>query len=186
MPSNIEIKARVKDPARFKQIAAELSSSQDTLKQEDTFFQCPQGRLKLRSFPHGTGELIYYERPDKTGPKCSNYWISETQEPDRLLLTLRNALGIIGIVRKVRELFLVGQTRIHLDEVEGLGVFAELEVVMKEGQSIENGQAIAEDLMNKLCINDADLIDGAYIDLIANPEANKSLQGTQTSCAPEL
>ena len=176
MPSNIEIKARVNDPVRFRKTANELSSRQDTLKQEDTFFLCPRGRLKLRSFPQGVGELIYYERPDETGPKFSKYWISKTQEPDSLLLTLRNALGIVGIVRKTRELFLAGQTRIHLDDVEGLGIFAELEVVMEEGQTVESGKAIAENLMEKLCIKQEDLIDGAYIDLIADLKANNAIQ----------
>lgn len=167
MPLNIEIKARVKDPDRFRRSALEMSDCRDTLRQEDTFFMCPRGRLKLRSFANGIGELIYYERPDEFGPKCSRYWISETREPESLLLTLSNALGVLGVVRKNRELFLVGQTRIHLDNVENLGVFAELEVLMKEGQTIESGQTIAEDLMRRLGINENDLIDGAYIDLIA-------------------
>ncbi|WP_320043238.1 class IV adenylate cyclase [uncultured Desulfobacter sp.] len=171
MPSNIEIKARVPNPKRFREVANELSSTRTTLKQEETFFACPKGRLKLRTFPEGIGELIYYERPDETGPKCSQYWISKTREPDTLLLTLRNALGDIGVVRKTRELFLVGQTRIHLDDVEGLGVFAELEVVMKDGQIFDDGKAIAEDLMQKLGIKETDLVDGAYIDLITEEKA---------------
>jgi adenylate cyclase class IV len=69
MPSNIEIKARVPNPKRFRQVANDLSSTNTTLKQGDTFFACPKGRLKLRAFPEGIGELIYYERPDETGPR---------------------------------------------------------------------------------------------------------------------
>lgn len=181
MPSNIEIKARVVDSVRFRQTATELSNSQDTLQQEDTFFQCPRGRLKLRSFPDGSGELIYYDRPDKTGPKESRYWISETSAPDTLRLTLGNALGIIGVVRKTRELFLVGQTRIHLDDVERLGTFAELEVVMQAGQTVEDGTSIAADLMKKLNINESDLVDIAYIDLLMRREGDKDMQRTRVA-----
>jgi predicted adenylyl cyclase CyaB len=166
MPSNVEIKCRVTDADRFRQAAVALSDRQEVICQDDTFFASPRGRLKLRSFADGTGELIYYERADEAGPKQSRYWISRTQDPESLRDTLGNALGVIGVVRKTRHLFMVGQTRIHLDDVEGLGVFAELEVVMQAGQTVEDGMSIATDLMRKLGIDEADLVEGAYIDLI--------------------
>lgn len=165
MPSNIEIKARVKDPARFRRVAEGLSTRQETLYQEDTFFASPSGRLKLRCFPDGSGELIYYERVDQEGPKQSRYWISRTQDPRGLHLTLSNALGAIGVVRKTRQVFMVGDTRVHLDQVDGLGVFAELEVVLQTGQTVEEGTSIATELMQTLGIEKADLIEGAYLDL---------------------
>jgi predicted adenylyl cyclase CyaB len=77
------------------------------------------------------------------------------------------ALGTSSVVRKVRTLYLHGQTRIHLDEVEGLGDFVELEVVLQEGQSEADGQAIARRLMRRLGIQPADLVEGAYMDLLA-------------------
>lgn len=166
MPLNIEIKARVKDPVRFRRAAQGLSNHPETLRQEDTFFASPRGRLKLRCLRDGTGELIYYDRPDEKGPKPSQYWISKTPDPDGLHATLSNALGVIGTVRKTRELFLAGQTRIHLDDVEGLGLYAELEVVLQADQTVEEGTAIAEHLMQQLGIQPADLVDGAYIDLL--------------------
>jgi adenylate cyclase class IV len=61
---------------------------------------------------------------------------------------------------------MAGQTRIHLDDVEGLGYFMELEVVMRKGQSDAEGQAIAEQLMEKLDIESGDLLDVAYMDMI--------------------
>jgi len=173
MPSNIEIKTRVKDPFQFRQVAEKLSNHQETIQQEDTFFASPRGRLKLRCFLDGIGELIYYERADETGPKQSQYWISRTQDPQSLRITLSNALGTVGVVRKTRQVFFVGQTRIHLDEVEGLGTFAELEVVMQAGQTVEDGTSIARELMQKLNIDEADLINGAYIDLINQRQANR-------------
>ncbi len=76
------------------------------------------------------------------------------------------ALGVRGVVRKTRTLYLVGQTRIHLDEVAGLGDFMELEVVLHPGQTDEEGQAIARDLMTRLGVEEKDLLEGAYMDLL--------------------
>jgi len=71
-----------------------------------------------------------------------------------------------GVVKKSRSLPLVGQTRAHLDDVDGLGHFMELEVVLEEGQSEREGEAIARDLMEKLGIDNEDLIASAYVDLL--------------------
>ena len=76
------------------------------------------------------------------------------------------ALGVRGVVRKKRTLYLVGQTRVHLDEVEGLGDFMELEVVLHPGQSDAEGQVIARDLMTRLGVAEKDLLEGAYMDLL--------------------
>ena len=79
---------------------------------------------------------------------------------------LSSACGIRGIVRKQRRVYLVGNTRIHLDEVEGLGEFLELEVVLTPEEQPIAGQKIAEQLMTRLGIRNADLVDCAYLDLI--------------------
>ncbi len=126
----------------------------------------PKGRLKLRILAADRAQLVYYERPDQDGPKRSNYFIFETSNPDPLKETLTLALGVRGVVRKTRYLYLAGQTRIHLDDVEGLGQFMELEVVLQDGQSDAEGQAIAGDLMYRLGIKTQDLLEGAYMDLI--------------------
>uniref|UniRef100_A0A8C9S9X6 Si:ch211-156b7.4 n=1 Tax=Scleropages formosus TaxID=113540 RepID=A0A8C9S9X6_SCLFO len=167
MPSNVEIKAVVRDMGFLKERAKELSRSEGTvIHQQDTFFNVEKGRLKLRRFQDGTGQLIFYERPDMDGPKLSNYSISLTNDPEGLAKVLSDALGVKGIVKKERHLYLVGQTRIHVDSVEGLGQFMELEVVMKEGQGVEEGEAIAQELMQQLGVKREDLIVGAYMDLL--------------------
>jgi len=167
MAANIEIKARVDDFEAMKARAESLSDMPlKILPQEDTFFNAPQGRLKLRVQSPHEGYLIYYERPDQDGPKRSDYHLAETNDPENLKQVLSLALGIRGVVRKTRYLYMVGQTRIHLDKVEGLGHFMELEVVMKEGQGDAEGQAIAEDLMRRLGIREEALLEGAYMDLI--------------------
>jgi predicted adenylyl cyclase CyaB len=167
MPNNIEIKARVRDFAEIRRRAEAISgSSGEVIPQEDTFFVTPKGRLKLRQLVGHNAQLIYYERPDQEGPKRSNYHIFETQNPENLKITLSMAYGVRGIVKKTRYLYLTGQTRIHLDDVEGLGQFMELEVVMRAGQPDAEGQAIAEDLMDKLGVETSDLLEGAYMDLL--------------------
>ena len=167
MPSNIEIKARVSNFAEIRSRAEKLSDSPvQVIPQEDTFFYTPQGRLKLRIQSEGTGQLIYYTRPDQNGPKRSDYHISLTSDPENLKHLLELAYGIRGTVKKTRYLYLVGQTRVHLDDVEGLGQFMELEVVMRQGQNDSEGRAIAEDLMTSFGVQRSDLIDGAYMDLI--------------------
>ena len=167
MASNIEIKARVRDLGALQRLAEEISDTPcEVLPQEDIFFTVPQGRLKLRVLAPDRGELIYYTRENTSGPKRSDYSIFRTSDPDPLKVVLAAAWGIRGVVKKVRRLYLAGQTRIHLDDVTGLGAFMELEVVMRPGQSDAEGQAIAADMMAKLDISNADLIDVAYIDLL--------------------
>ena len=170
MATNIEIKARVGDPARLRRLAEELSDTPGQLiPQEDTFFHSPRGRLKLRVLVPDEGQLIYYEREDATGPTKSSYLIAPTNAPESLKNLLTQSFGIRGVVRKNRTLFLVGNTRIHLDEVEGLGSYMELEVVLGPGEGEAEGQAIAADLMARLGIVESDLVDVAYIDLLESP-----------------
>lgn len=167
MPTNIEIKARVRDSLDLQARAAVLSDTPvEVIPQEDTFFCVPKGRLKLRQLAPDRAQLVYYERPDQDGPKRSEYYIFETSDPQNLKTTLTLALGVRGVVRKTRFLYLVGQTRIHLDDVEGLGQFMELEVVLRDGQTDAEGQAIARDLMTRLGIREEDLLEGAYMDLL--------------------
>jgi len=167
MPANIEIKAVVRDFAALQQRAAALSDTPvEVIPQEDIFFVTAKGRLKLRLLAPGRAQLVYYERPDQGGPKRSNYHIFTTDNPEDLKTALSLALGVRGVVRKTRSLYMIGQTRLHLDEVEGLGNFMELEVVLRPGQSDADGRVIAGDLMAKLGILSADLVEGAYIDLL--------------------
>ncbi|XP_074396426.1 uncharacterized protein LOC141728989 isoform X10 [Zonotrichia albicollis] len=136
------------------------------LLQTDTFFRVPRGRLKLRRTQDGRGELIFYERPDSAGPKLSKFSITPTADPEGLQAVLSQSLGVLGTVRKERLLFLLGQTRLHLDRVQGLGDFLELEVVLRPEQSEEDGQRVALELLQEFGIGEQDLISGAYLDLL--------------------
>lgn len=167
MARNVEVKARVGDIGALRQRVESLSDTAvEVLDQCDTFFVVPQGRLKLRVLGPDRCELIYYERPDKTGARLSDYFIVRSEEPEAFLRILSAALEVRGVVVKRRFHYRVGRTRVHLDEVEGLGAFMELEVVLDEGQSLEEGQAMAEKLLTDLGVEDEERVAGAYIDLL--------------------
>jgi len=163
---NVEIKARVPDLAVVEAAARRIATEgPHDIEQDDTFFSCATGRLKLRQFSSTQGQLIYYSRPNEAGPKVSDYWISETNSPVEMRETLSRALGIVGRVRKRRRLYLVDRTRVHLDNVESLGAFVELEVVLAEGESPRQGTEIAHEIMKQLNIGESQLVQGAYVDL---------------------
>ena len=141
--------------------------------QDDTFFACPAGRLKLRAFSNSAGELIFYQRSNESGPKESFYVRTPTATPDSLRETLALAYGVVGRVRKHRTLFLAGRTRIHLDRVEDLGDFLELEVVLDDEESRESGVREAERLMQQLGVAPSQLIDRAYVDLLTEARGHQ-------------
>jgi predicted adenylyl cyclase CyaB len=168
MPTNIEIKARTQDPQTVATRAIRAGGSDEAvLLQEDVFFHVADGKLKLRIFPDGTGHLISYRRDTGKSARPSNYTIAPTTDAAALRSILANVLGETAVVRKHRRLITIGQTRLHIDEVEGLGTFVELEVVLEDGQSEADGRAIANDLMQRLGISDADLLAESYVDMMA-------------------
>lgn len=168
MPRNIEIKARIEDCAQLEaRVAAIATQGPVTIRQDDTFFVCASGRLKLRDFLDGSGELIWYQRADAQGPKTSTYVRTPTVDPAGLRAALTQAHGLAGRVCKQRRLYLVGRTRVHLDVVEGLGHFMELEVVLADDEPEAVGMREAEALMQTLGIAPQALLSGAYVDLLA-------------------
>lgn len=173
MARNIEIKAQIESIEALAPKAAALADQGPyEIVQDDTFFACAAGRLKLRAFSANDGQLIFYRRPDASGPKESFYLISATASPDTLREALTLAYGQTGRVRKHRTLFLVNRTRIHLDQVEDLGHFLELEVVLSDDESPESGIAVANELLVKLGISPAQLLRGAYVDLLKERDAS--------------
>ncbi len=169
MSRNVEIKARVTDLAALtRRVEAIADEGPTIIDQEDTFFHSATGRLKLRKFSDSKGELIYYERPDHPEPKECCYLRTEISAPEMLRSILSRSLGVRGVVRKRRTLYLADQTRIHLDDVAGLGHYVELEVVLSDDEAAEDGARLARALMRKLQIVETDLVDQAYIDLLGS------------------
>lgn len=174
MARNIEVKARVDDLEAVARRAAPLSRhGPEAIAQDDTFFHAPNGRLKLRVFGDGSGELIAYDRSDRAGPKTSDYVRCPVAEPALLREALARSCGQRGRVRKQRTLYLIGATRVHLDEVEGLGTFVELEVMLTDDQTAEEGAAVARSLLAAFGIGEQQLLAGAYIDLLDDLAASR-------------
>ena len=172
MARNIEIKARIENIEEIELKARALADRRPiVIAQDDTFFACEQGRLKLRVFAADAGELIFYRRANQSGPKESFYIISPTTSPNSLREALALAYGVTGRIRKTRTLYLVGRTRIHLDRVADLGDFVELEIVLREDESAQIGVAEAEELMSALGIDSTRLVEGAYVDLLPRRHA---------------
>lgn len=173
MARNIELKARISKLEEWlPRVAALADSPLVTISQDDTFFLCPKGRLKLRAFGSGGGELIFYQREDCAEPKESHYVLAPISEVGPIRETLTQAYGVMGRIRKVRYLFIAGRTRIHLDRVEGLGDFLELEVVLRHEEPNVSGIQEARDLLKKLGISEKDLVERAYVDLLRDRERN--------------
>jgi predicted adenylyl cyclase CyaB len=167
MPRNVEIKARLTNAEAQHARAAQLSDVPlEVIAQEDVFFNVPRGRLKLRFLSSMQGQLIFYQRRDESGPTTSTYKLFDTDQPHQLKALLEAAYGIRNVVRKTRHLYRVGRTRIHIDEVESLGHFLELEVVLAEAEAPSAGEFEARDLMQQLGVADTQLISGAYVDLL--------------------
>lgn len=175
MGRNVEIKARVDDLEALRQRVEGLADSgPSTVEQQDTFFHSRRGRLKLREMADGVAELIYYARADTTEPIESSYLKVPCPQPEAMRQALASALGVRGQVRKKRIIYLCGPTRIHLDSVEGLGEFVELEVVLSAEGAVEEGISIAGSLMAQLGIDSKDLVEESYIDLIEDANVGVS------------
>jgi len=168
MARNIEIKAQIESVESVAPKAAALAKAGPIeIAQDDTFFRCEAGRLKLRVLSSDSAELIFYRRANQRGPQESFYLRSPSAAPDSLRECLSLAYGQIGRVRKQRTLFLVDRTRLHLDRVEGLGHFLELEVPLAEDEPAEFGIREAVKIMQKLGVEPAQLVEGSYLDLLA-------------------
>ena len=172
MPRNVEIKAAVDDLSVVQRVVESIADEGPIeLHQTDTFFSCTNGWLKVRELSGASAELIYYQRTDEAGPRESVFLIAPVSEPERTKQILSASNGSLGMVKKRRLLYLIGQTRVHLDQVEGLGQFVELEVVLQGNQSTDEGVAVANGLMEALNIHQGQLIDSAYFDLLQGVKA---------------
>lgn len=165
MASNVEIKARAADWETQVRTGLGLADSTERLAQTDTFFNCDNGRLKLREEKGKGARLIFYRRADLRGSKVSDYALVPVKSPARVKALLSRRLGAAGVVVKRRLVCHVGRTRVHFDEVKGLGRFIELEVVLRPGERPAAGRREAAALMKKLSVRKKDLLSGAYADM---------------------
>jgi predicted adenylyl cyclase CyaB len=167
--ANIEIKARCRDLAAAREAARRLATRRVGIdRQVDTYFRTRTGRFKLRESSLSGGQLVPYLRADTSGPKRADYRVIPVDDAPGLLRLLCEILGVHRVVKKVREIFLVDNVRIHLDRVDGLGEFVELEAVFDGSASAEVAQVRAvERLMTELGVRAEDLIATSYEALLA-------------------
>ena len=166
---NIELKAIDADPAATERACRELGANPaGVLAQRDTYFVVARGRLKLREdIDAGSCELIFYLRAHEGGLRASSYWRAPASDPEAWRSLLTAAHGIAGVVTKRRRLYLYRNVRIHLDDVEGLGTFIELESVLAVagGESPEEAQALAE-VVAAIGLSERETIAGGYLELL--------------------
>jgi adenylate cyclase class IV len=170
---NLELKVEC-DEATFAAVSARVIAlgARQTLRQRDTYFSVPQGRLKLREISEegaeSSAELIGYARPDLEGSRWSTYHraVISASEVDALREALGSTIGERVVVEKRRDVVLVKQTRIHLDNVNGLGCFIELETVIDGTLSDENAAIEHAAIIAALGIGDFPPVGGSYSDLL--------------------
>ena len=167
---NLELKLRVPDLAAARRACAGLAGLAGVVEQVDTYFHVPIGRLKLRESVSGSAApeatLIAYCRPDRADVRASDYHLVPVPDAAGLKSALSAALGVRGVVRKRREVLMRHNVRIHLDEVDGLGDFLELEAVISD----EADEALSRSRLDALCrllgLAPGDWIAGSYADLL--------------------
>jgi predicted adenylyl cyclase CyaB len=169
MPTNIEIKARFDDLSKARRLAATVGSQKRAiLLQTDTYFHVKHGRLKMREIrgDERRTELIWYQRANHATARASNYQLVPIDHPNELKLALTGALGVLQVVRKRRELWICKNVRIHLDRVEKLGNFIELEAVVGGRFTRAVSRRNLRHVQAALGIDDAMLVPVSYSDLL--------------------
>jgi adenylate cyclase class 2 len=178
MIRNVEIKARCGNPALIR--SSLLQQGADfigTDHQRDTYFNVPAGRLKLRQ-GNIENALIRYLRPDQAGPKTSEVTLCPISEGAPLEHILNEVLGTKVVVDKQREIFFIGNIKFHIDRVEGLGGFVEIEAIDKDGSySLEELTAQCQRYLDSFGIHSDDLLSDSYSDMIlrgSSPQPSQS------------
>jgi adenylate cyclase class IV len=169
---NVEFKAELRDIALARTICRAIGASFIlTMDQTDTYFRVPSGRLKKRECEGEPTEWIYYERADKAAARLSRFTIYSAQQArERFGET---SLPVRAVVRKRRELYMLGNTRIHLDAVEGLGTFLELESLIGRDHGTARGHEAVATLRTQFAPALGETVAVGYVDLI-DPSAEAS------------
>ncbi len=165
---NVEIKAKCFRPQQVEAFLLGANAHfMGTDHQADTYFNCPNGRLKLRR-GNIENNLIFYSRPDSKGPKQSTFQLTPVADGDAMQALLTHALGVKITVTKKRRIYYLQNVKVHLDELEGLGSFVEIEAgnITDPTKTVEQLQAQCNALMVAFGIEESHLIDNSYSDMV--------------------
>jgi len=163
---NVEIKARCRDLQPVHDILVGKGLKRVArMRQVDTYFSTPQGRLKLREIDGRRVELISYRRPDVRGMRASTYSVVKVNDLPGMRAVLSGVLGVRVIVAKTRDLYKWESTRVHLDAVDGLGTFVELETTVY-GQELQTAERECMSVFGALDLDEGDILAPSYVDLL--------------------
>jgi len=164
---NVEFKARCEHPERVRKVLSKYNAKFAGIDHQiDTYFNCSQGRLKLRE-GNIENSLIHYERDDQSGPKQSLVTLFQTEPQTSLKYLLTKALGVKIIVDKKREIYFIDNVKFHLDEVMSLGSFVEVEAIDLEGNLGKTYlQQQCQKYLDEFNIKPEQLISCSYSDLL--------------------
>lgn len=169
MARNIEFKASITDyDDMVCKVQRLTKKSPEFIEQKDVFYITSNGRLKLRSSSESSPELIYYLRKDTQLPKLSRYYRFSVKHYSLIYNLFNHILGVKGVVQKKRCVFLKDNVRFHIDKVNHLGDFMEIEYIMKKTESRERALDTVTKMMEALGIKKEMLINCSYGDLILN------------------
>ncbi|NUP99290.1 MAG: class IV adenylate cyclase [Armatimonadetes bacterium] len=165
--ANLELKARYTDLTEARRRSLELGAEPAAVEEQvDTYYRVPTGRLKLRCVSGSPALLIAYHRPDQLATRRSSYTLVPVAEPGLLHEALTVTLGLLGEVRKRREILLWHNIRIHLDEVSSLGNFVEFEAVLAAAEPEELSHRRLAVLVETLGIAATDTVAAGYAHLL--------------------
>jgi predicted adenylyl cyclase CyaB len=165
MPQNYELKARISSTEEAVRLARDLHArAKGILRQRDIYYKVSRGRLKLRIMNNRTAEFIYYNRSNKKGGRYSDYVVLPVNDATLAHTLCTAAFGMKVEVQKRRRLFLYKNSRIHVDDVRGLGTFIEFEVLVKNGK--HQAHQLLEFLSAKFNIHRSAVVSGSYSDLV--------------------
>ena len=171
---NIELKARCEDLGKLREICESLGAEgQEPERQIDTYFSVSHGRLKLRESSESGAELIYYARDDVAGARESHYDLYQVEDPESLKAMLTKALGVSVVVTKRRETFVIGNVRIHLDKVQGLGSFVEIQGTIDHSGELPLVADEVQGIQRALGIDPQSLVKESYAVLADRAEATR-------------
>jgi len=174
MRKNIELKAYYKDHDQAHSTALALGGQHvDSQVEVDTYFWTPTGRLKFRERDRSPSSLIFYQRLDSPTIRASDFEILplEVNAP-KVRDFLSKALGVRAVVKKTRDTYQLGNALVHLDQLQQVGTFLEIEVTVPEGHSDEQASAVADSLRRRFGVPQAHIVPWSYAELVVIYEAS--------------
>jgi predicted adenylyl cyclase CyaB len=167
---NFEFKAHLRKESQVRSTLKRLRARfLGTDHQIDTYFRVPSGRLKLRE-GRIENALIFYQRTNTARARRSTIDIALLPRRNSLRAILSHSLGVLAVVDKRREIYFVGNVKIHLDRVRGLGKFMEVEAITKSG-NLRKVRAQARKFQKLFAILSADIVPLSYSDMILQKRA---------------